>query len=93
MFEITSVWVSPDRTYLVVQTDGEEGPVTGIDTTATHPDGVTFECHEQDVVDATFMELYPQSAENKLDAIRELIDTHKQRGTALAYEIREVLGS
>lgn len=59
MAEVTSVWLSPDRSYLVVQTDGEDGPLLGIDLSRTHPDGITPECHDQDAVDASFDELYP----------------------------------
>lgn len=62
MTEITSVWISPDRSYLVVQVDGEDGQLVGIDMTVTHPDGITPECHDHDVVDATFGELGYQDA-------------------------------
>ena len=57
MVEITSVWISPDRSYLVVQTDGEDGPLLGIDMSRTHPDGITPECHDQDVMDGSFIDL------------------------------------
>lgn len=59
MTEITSVWISPDRSYLVVQVDGEDGQLVGIDMTRTHLDGITPVCHDQDTVDATFTDLYP----------------------------------
>lgn len=56
---ITSVWISPDRTRIIVQCDGEDGPITEINTDATYPDGVSFECLDVDMVDARCDDLYP----------------------------------